>query len=559
MLRSNGSLRPSSAIVAIAWLGAASLAACEGRVGDAKPGFLPPATTAGASACEGVEEPGPSPIRRMTRFEYDNTVRDLLGDTSQPARDFAPEEQANGFDNNAAALVVSGLLGEQYLKAAESLSTAADLAKLVPCDPTVDGELACATHFVKSFGKRAYRRPPDAEQVDSLVQVWKEARSEASFEVAIRTVLQAMLQSPYFLYRVERAVNDATPPSAGETTVPLDGWEMASRLSYFLWATMPDDALFAAAEKGELATPAQIEAQARRMLSDPRARAVVADFHDQLFDLTTLDTVTKADPAFTDAVRADLKTETRLFLDDAFWRDGRLDTFFTAPWTFVSAPLADLYGVTGAPASGFVKVATDPSRRAGLLTQGTFLAVHARPDQSSPIHRGKFVREKLLCQPIPPPPNGAKLNAPAPDPDTSTRHRFEQHESDPVCASCHHLMDPIGFGFEHYDPIGRWRDVDGKTPVDATGKILDAYDVNGAFDGAIELQERLRRSGQVRSCVVTQWFRYGYGRDVSTLDRCTIQALGASFAKSGYDLRELLVALTQTPAFRLRRVDGGAR
>jgi hypothetical protein len=285
---------------------------------------------------------------------------------------------------------------------------------------------------------------------------------------------------------------------------------------------------------------------------------VVASFHDQLFDLATLDTLSKAAPEYTDAIRNDMKTETRLFVDDVFWNDGRFDTLFTAPWTYVSRPLANFYGIQGAPASGFTKVAVDPTQRAGVLTQGSFLAIHSRPDQSSPIHRGKFVREKLLCQAIPPPPNNVQINAPAVDPNTSTRQRFEQHEKDPVCAGCHHLMDPIGFGFEHFDPEGRWRDVDGKTPVDASGQILDSYDVNGKFDGALELEDRLRRSGQVRDCVVTQWFRFGYGRTETTLDQCTLAALGTAFAKARYDLRELLVALTQTPAFRYRRVDGGS-
>jgi hypothetical protein len=538
---------------------AALLAACEGSVGDAKPGFIPPTPPGSSTArCDGVSEPGPSPIRRMTRFEYDNTVRDLLGDATQPAQQFAPEEQAYGFDNNATALVVSSLLGEQYLAAAEKLAAAADVARLAACDPAgAGGEPACATAFVTTFGKKAYRRPLDADQIASLVQVFTEGRASASYDVAIRMTLEAILQSPYFLYRVELGAPPAAG-GAGATSVPLTSWEMASRLSYFLWGTMPDAALFAAAEQGELATPEQVEAQARRLLQDPRAHAVVADFHDQLFDLATLDTLSKAAPEYTDTIRRDMKTETRLFVDDVFWNDGRFDTLFTAPWTYVSQPLANFYGIQGAPASGFAKVAVDPTQRAGVLTQGSFLAIHSRPDQSSPIHRGKFVREKLLCQAIPPPPNNVALNAPAVDPNSSTRQRFEQHEKDPQCAGCHHLMDPIGFGFEHFDPVGRWRDVDGKTPVDASGQILDSYDVNGKFDGALELEERLRRSGQVRDCVVTQWFRYGYGRSETTFDQCTLAALGGAFAKARYDLRELLVALTQTPAFRFRRVDGGS-
>jgi hypothetical protein len=194
-----------------------------------------------------------------------------------------------------------------------------------------------------------------------------------------------------------------------------------------------------------------------------------------------------------------------------------------------------------------------PERRGGILRLGAVLAAHAKPNQSSPVHRGKFVRERLLCQPLPPPPAGLAITAPDVDPHATTREAFAEHAADPVCATCHDLMDPIGFGFERYDGIGRHRDTDHGLPIDATGDLADTSDANGPFDGLPELAAKLAASEDVRRCVVTQWFRFGHGRPESEEDRCTLQRLQTVFAASGYRVRDLLVALTQTDAFRYRR------
>jgi hypothetical protein len=348
--------------------------------------------------------------------------------------------------------------------------------------------------------------------------------------------------------------------------VQLGPYEIASRLSYLLWSSMPDDELLAAADAGELATPEQIKAQAERMLEDGRARAAVANFHRQWLELSHLETINKDPatyPAYSEDLRPLWKSETEAFLDYVVFEDaaGDVATLFTAPYSFMNAELAAFYGVEGPEGGAFQRVDLDPTQRAGFLTHASVLASLAKPNQSSPVHRGKFVRERLLCEILPPPPNNIEIKAPDVTPGVSTRERFSQHRDDPNCATCHVLMDPIGFGFEHYDGIGLWRDNDEGVPVDATGEIAGSRSANGTFDGAIELAHQLAESEQVRQCVVSQWFRFGYGRAEQEEDRCSMDQLQQAFAESGHNIRALLVALTQTEAFRYRRAvvsEGGA-
>jgi hypothetical protein len=526
------------------------LAACVGQLGDA-----PSDSTAQALDCEGIQ-PGSSPIRRLTRTEYNNTVRDLLGDTSGPADDFVAEEVSLGFDNQGAALVVSRLLAEQYMSAAEAISARAtrDLGALVPCG-AMDDDDACAFAFIRRFAKRAFRRPVAADTEDRLRRLFEFGRDEYDFETGIQLVIQAVLQAPQFLYRVEVGLPNPVAPGV----VRLDAYEMASRLSYMLWNTMPDEELFAAADADQLDTPARIALQARRMLDDPRARRAVANFHVQWLGLRDIASTTKTayprfDPAYLDL----WKRETEAFLDHVvFDGEGDLATLFNAPYSMQNQELAAFYGVRGPKGDAFERVELDPAQRAGFLTHASILAVTSKPDQTSPIHRGKFVRERLLCQSLPPPPNNIVIVAPDLDPDLTTRERFAQHAEDAFCAGCHRLMDPIGFGFEHYDGIGSYRSRENGLPIDASGEILGSRDADGPFDGAIELAEKLAESDQVRECVATQWFRFAYGRGEQEEDRCAMAEVQAAFAASGYDIRSLLVALTQTEAFRFKRSGAG--
>ena len=508
------------------------------------------------SACGGEPAPGASPIRRLSAWEYDNTILDLLGDDSHPAAAF-PQEGGSGFDNNADVSAVTRLMAQKYLDASEAIAARAvsDLAAVLPCDPAAIAgadEHACVEQWVEGFGLRAWRRPLTSEERSGMLALFDEARATEDLPTSVGLVLQAFLQSPYFLYRVELGI----PGEQGTAAVRLGDYEMASRLSYFLWGSMPDDALLDAAAVGGLSTPEDVEAQARRMLEDPKARRMVEHFHEQWLGtlrLATLEKDTTAFPTWTPELSAKQAQEAAAFVDHVFFEgEGTLAELLTAPYTFVDAELAGHYGLAAPAGAGLQKTeAGGGIELSGILSLGGVLSAYALADSTDPIKRGLFVREHLLCQ-IPPPPPDVIPELPPVDPDATTRERFEQHRSDPACAACHTMFDPIGFGFENYDAVGRWRTMENGLPVDASGELI-AADVAGEFVGVRELGGKLAQSEDVAECVSRQWFRFAYGRlESEELDACNMEALTTSFAESGHDLRELLVALTQTDAFMFR-------
>ena len=487
----------------------------------------------------------------MTRFEYNNTARELLAVDVAPADRFPPDEVAGGFSNNASVLTVSPLLAEKYMEAAETLAAEGvkKLPQLLPCDPVQAGEPACARQFIERFGRRAYRRPLATTEVDRLMRAYTLGRTDGAFATGIEMVMRAMLQSPNFIYRFEIGV----APRPGDKLVRLTQHEIAARMSYLLWSSMPDANLGQVADDGQLSTKEQIATRARAMLEDARARRAVPEFYRQWLGLGAIESVLKDKalfPDFTDDLRVAMRAETPAFVEHVLWSaDRRLSTMLTAPIGFVTAPLAALYGVSVPAGTTPQRVMFDPAQRAGLLTQAGFLATHALPNQSSPVTRGKFVRELLMCQPPMAPPPDINVTPPEVDPTRSTRERFAQHTSNLACSPCHAVMDPIGFGFESYDAIGRFRTMDGNKPVDTSGEILRSIDLDGKFRGARELAEKLAASRQVHDCVATQWFRYAFGRFDGPGDTCSLAELRQSFMTSGGDLRELLVALTQTESF----------
>ncbi|MBK7862706.1 MAG: DUF1592 domain-containing protein [Archangiaceae bacterium] len=515
-----------------------------------------------------VREPGAAPVRRLTRFEYDNTVADLFGlsygpGTPAPAGTFPNEEEAFGFLNNAEQQTVSQLLADKYLEAAEAVVARVDVAALAACTPA-ETELACATRFVQSLGRRAFRRPLTASESADYVGLYSGAKPQWGHLRGLQLVAEAMLQSPLFLYRVE--VGAAGPEGS---VVRLTGFELATRLSYLLLGTTPDRALLDAAERGQLDTDAQVEAQARAMLYDapgkprPRARAVVTEFHRQWLQLGRLDSAAK-DPSRYPTwpqLQPHLAAETRTFIDAVFWARPSTLALFDASSTYLDRTLAEFYGlprVTSQPDSAYVEVPLAGTARAGLLTQGHLLAMLASAVETSPIQRGKFVREQLLCQALPLPDPNLMIEPPSPDPTRSTRERFAQHSADPLCAQCHVKMDPIGFGLESFDAVGAARSFDGPHPVDDTGNIVATVDIDGPFKGGVELGARLAKSSEVRDCMALQWFRFAHGRSYGPTDACGFNRLKAGFAASGGDARALLLALTQTDAFLYRRVTTGA-
>jgi hypothetical protein len=516
------------------------------------------------SECESSLEPGPAPLRRLTRVEYNNTVFQLFGDNSQPANAFPPDEEGGGFDNQAGVLVVSPLLAENYLSAAENLAaihTPTLMQQLPNCQGDSIDETTCASDadaFVRSFGKLVFRRPLTEAEVQTYAGLFDQGTSldqvPYSPDMGVQLVVAALLQSPHFLYRVEFGMPD---PSAGDV-VELTHYEIASRLSYLLWNNMPDAILFEAADAGRLRDPVEIEAQARRLLDTPRAREAVKNFHRQWLHLDEIEPIILASgkdpdiyPEYYDGLPSLWRAETEAFLDHAvFEENANVEFLFTAPYTMMNEELADFYGIDGPTGIEFTRVDLDPVKYAGFMTQPGLLALFAKRDRSSPIHRGKFVRETILCQ-IPPPPPDNIPEPPSVDESQTTREQFAQHSEDPVCAGCHSLMDPIGFGFEHFDGIGRYRETEWGLEVDAAGQLIGT-DVDGAFNGAIELARLLASSEQVKACVVSQWFRFGYGRFETDEDGCSVDELHTAFAASDYDIKELIIALTLTDAFRYR-------
>ena len=519
----------------------------------------PPAVPNVASPHPTVAAPvvvaAPAPLRRLTNEEYNNTVRDLLGDATRPADAFPPDEVVGGFENNTIAPVTQALV-ERYMGAAEALAATATshVDKLAPC-PAGEAREACAGAFLDVFGRLAFRRPLDEGERRTLLGIYIDKEKRSGHARAIQLVLESMLQSPSFLYRVE-------PIEEGVSrTRALTGYEIATRLSYFIWASTPDAELLDAAAAGRLASASDVGTAARRLLRDRRAVDGIRSFHRQWLGLRELETESKDAaiyPSFTPELKAAMVEETLRFSAHAVLEGGDVvSSLLTSKRSFVSAPLAKLYGVP-APAGEGALVDLPPLERSGLLTHASVMTVLAKAEQTSPIFRGKFVREKLLCQPIPPPPPSAVIAAPKADPKRTKKEQFAGHRTNPGCAACHQQMDPIGFGFEHYDALGTWRAVDGAFPVDAVGVLSGTDDADGPFDGAVALGARLSASKQVRRCIATQWFRAALGRTERAEDAASLEQAYQAFSSSGFDVRDLIVAITTGDAFRHAGFDAGA-
>lgn len=494
-----------------------------------------------------------APLRRLTREQYDNTIRDLLSIEGHPSVALAADEKLAAFYSNAIS-PVTRLSVEQYRDSAEDLAAQAvneRLDALVGCTGA-EQNAACADEFINDFGRRVFRRPLTTEEAARYRGLF-DANQSRGFAEGIRVVLQTLLQSPNFVYHLE-----LTPAPAGVGVTPLGGFEVASRLSYALWDTLPDSELLEAAAAGKLDSKDGLRVQAERLLGSDRAKDALSSFHLQWLGLDgLLDTNKDAElfPQFNDSLKKGLRDETTGFADFVIRRgDGRLETLLSGSFTVASPEVLALYGTTSAPAAdGTVQL--DPGQRAGLLTQGAFLSAHSHANQTSPVHRGLSVRKNLLCTDLPDPPANVNNNPPVPDPNATTRQRFEQHRQDPSCVGCHMLLDPIGVGFENYDAIGRYRSDENGLPIDANGELVSAGTSSGTFSGAVELAKKLATSPDVRTCVQKQWFRFSLGRFEGAEDACTLASLAADFEASNFDVKQLLLSLVTSDAFRYRKVE----
>lgn len=450
------------------------------------------------------------------------------------------------FDNHADAGLVSSVRAEALLDVTEEIAAAAtrDPARLLGCAPA--GDEACVRGWVEDFGRRAWRRPLAPGEVDRIAGLVHAAEdAQAGVDLAV----QVLLASPHFLYRTELGQD------GGGGTFRLDGYEVATALSYFLWETTPDETLLAAAGAGELDSAEGVEGHARRMLADPRARKALSTFSEQWLGvekLRTMDRAAEYSADFGPVVREAMLAEVgATFSYVVFDGSGRFADVLAGTEYMQSAALSDFYGIDGQ--GGLVDAGADG--RAGVLGLGAVLAATAHSDQTSPIRRGLFVRERLLCHTLGVPPAEAG-GVPDVDPDASTRERFAQHSDDPACAACHKHIDPLGFGFEHFDPVGRWRDTDAGAPIDAWGTLTD---VEGIGTGTAEdfatlhgLAAQLSRSESAPACFTRQVWRFAVGRDAEDGD-CTTDRLSAAFAAADHDVQALVVAVVTSPEFRTRR------
>ncbi len=552
-------------------LGAALWTAC-GKP-PARPGSFGAKGASGDSNSQGdaasltsckTAQPGESPLRRLTRFELNNTFRDIFGDDTQPANSIPSEELGNGFGNDAAAQSTSSLYVSQYKTMAaavadRALANAAFVKQYASCLAAANSsatEDSCVNQVITALAPRLYRRPLTAAETGELTQLYKALRpSSTSFTAALSGLIATVLQSPDFLYRVE--FGDGS--TAKNNVVRLSGYEMASRLSYLFWGSVPDAALLKAAADNQLTTPAQIKAQAERLLADPKAKDVIHHFFDQylpISDLASLERDKNLFPTFTPAIGKLMYQETHEFLDYLLFGEGsgNWGSAFNAGYTFVNEDLAKFYGIDGVKGDAFQKVAVDPSQRIGLLTQGGFLAGTTHSSVTSPVYRGSFVVQKLLCQTIPLPTGdiAAKAIAPTDTDGTTARERFTQHSADPVCASCHKRMDPIGLSFENYDPVGLYRTQENGKTIDASGALPAGIDNAGTAANAVELSKRIAASADTQKCFASKWMTYAYGKAITAKDSCSTSSLLQAYQDSGYNVRKMLIALTQTDAFMYR-------
>ena len=515
--------------------------------------------TAGSGAPADPNAAGLMPLQRLTNREYNNTVRDLLGDTSQPANQFASDRDPTFEFRRAGTVAVQD--ATLIRTAAEALAAAAAPklvnGMLLPCDPTT-GEDACAQKFITTFGQRAFRRPVATDEATRLTSLYTAARTTLmlSFTDAAGLLIEAMLQSPQFLYHWEAP---ATAMNIHEgNVVRLSSYQIASRLSYFIWGSMPDDMLLAAAAAGQLDTAAGVQTAARRLLTDAKAKDTVGSFFADWMALDGLSARTKDTTiykTYTDATQQAMLDETSAFVENVvFGGDGRLATLLGAPYSYINATLAPLYGAQ-ATGTAMTMTALNPAQRAGLLTQGSFLALTGNADGSNPVRRGKFVYTKLMCNSLPPPP----ANVPPPAPATAggtTRQRFTEHDKNACTAGCHTAMDPIGFAFENYDGIGQYRTMDNGSPVDATGKVtLDGTPQN--FNDAVGLVGLLAKSGEVRTCFAGEWSRFALSRVDTDADAASLQTTAAAFASDTATVQDLMAAVATMRSFRYRSPSPG--
>ncbi len=535
--------------------------------GSSVPSVMPPVKIdPNPKAPPPQESAGPLATRRLTFSEYDHMLADLLGDKTGPAEDSAHPWGADGLNTNGFTTPDSApdqLIRNFDTVADTVVETALAAGKItIPCtNPVANStqETTCVSSFITTFGLKAFRRPVTTDEQTDLKALFTTVRGLGlSFNESIAAVVKGMIQSASFLYHWE--IGPTKPVVGADGLMPLTQWQIASRLASNLWNTMPDDALLQAAQMGQLSTPAQVLAQAQRMMADPRAAQALTDFHQQwLLTVGThvphLDGILPAGP-LTQAAVDGLGTEFTSFLSSVYSTgDGTLSAFLTAPYAYVNHDLATIYNVTG-PATGFAKVMLDPTQRGGLFTQVAFLASFATGQTDNPVFRGLSIYTKLLCGVTLPPPMvvpGANFT----DKGT-TRQTYEAHGNAMCAAGCHGIFDPPGFAFENYDGVGNYRTTEKGQPVDSTGTFMTPGGATLTFTNALDLMKQLAGNPETAQCVERQWTRYMLGRMETDAEAGSLAiAYQKGALATGFSLRDMLTAFVSSKAFLYRQPTPG--
>jgi hypothetical protein len=504
-----------------------------------------------AGDCTQARDPGRVTLRRLNRAEYKNTIRDLVGIDFKPADDFPADDVGYGFDNIGDVLSLSPLLMEKYLAAAEKIAELAFKDPAARKRLTQPGEGKKRTEragaILENFARRAYRRPVTQDEVSRLRRFVDLALQNGdTFERGLQVAVQATLVSPHFLFRVERS------PRGHLAVFPITDHELAARLSYFLWSSMPDDELFRLAAEGSLRK--HLEAQARRLLRDPKARALTENFAGQWLQTRNLRTMTPDPgtyPAFDEALRAAMAQETALFFEAIVKEDRSVLDFLDADFTFVNERLARHYGLPGVKGPEFRRVSLAATERRGVLTQASILTVTSNPTRTSPVKRGKWILDNILnTPPPPPPPDVPELEEQKGELKGSLRQRMELHRANALCASCHQRMDPLGFGFENFDGIGQWRTREGKFAIDPSGVLPGGQ----SFKGPRALVAILKtKAAEFRRCLAEKMLTYALGRGLESYDRCTVDDISAEVGRNDNRFSSLVLAVVKSDAFQKRK------
>jgi hypothetical protein len=504
-----------------------------------------------------TKDPGRVTIHRLNRAEYNNTIRDLVGVDFKPANDFPVDDAGYGFDNIGDVLSMPPLLLEKYLAAAEQIVDKAfqspEIKKKLlnpPLDPKFSKDRG-ARAVLRYFADHAYRRPVSDAELKRLQRLVDGAQKNGdTYEKGLQLAMEAVLVSPHFLFRIEMGAEDEKPTAF----YPLTDWELATRLSYFLWSSMPDEELFTLCRERTLRKDGNLEKQVQRMLKDPKSAALVDNFFDQWLQIRGLKTFTpnpEQFPTFNEELRAAMQKETELFCEHIIKEDRSVLEFLDANYTFVNEPLAKHYGIDGVKGNDFREVVFKDNARGGVLTQASILAITSNPTRTSPVKRGKWILENILGTPPPPPPPGVpELKEDKAALSGTLRQRMEQHRADPNCAACHQRMDPLGFGFENFDAIGAWRTREGSSDIDASGVLPGGQ----KFNGPAELRSILKkRESAFTHCLTEKMLTFALGRGMERYDKCTVDEVARNVAKEDYKFSSLVVEIVRSEAFQKRR------